>query len=234
FGTRSPVSGHGALDLSLRGEGAGLRAVAASLGGHLGLAMTGGQIDPSLLAGATNALRGVLPENATSGAAEIRCLALRFDIQGGVAQSRALLVQTGVASTTGGGAANLGDETLAFRLRPVVRVGDVSLTTPLGITGRFGNPRVSVDPNAAAAAAAGVLGGLARRSDDQDAAAVGALVEGLLGGRNAAAPAADCAGQLALARGEAPAVGTPPAAPAEPQRERRPAVQDLLRGLLGR
>jgi uncharacterized protein involved in outer membrane biogenesis len=234
FGSRSPVSGRAALDLSLTGEGASLRALAGSLGGHLGLAMTGGQIDPRLLAGATQALRGVVPENTAGSAAEIRCLALRFDLRGGVAQSRALLVQTGVASTTGGGAANLGDETLAFRLRPVIRVGDVSLTTPLGITGRFGNPRFSVDPNAAAAAAAGVLGGLARRSDDQDTAAVGALVEGLLGSRNGAAPAADCAGQLALARGEAPAVGTPPAAPAEPQRERRPAVGDLLRGLLGR
>jgi uncharacterized protein involved in outer membrane biogenesis len=234
FGTRSPVSGKGALDLSLRGEGAGLRAVAGSLAGHLGLAMTGGQLDPRLLAGATSALRGVVPGNTLGDAAEIRCLALRFELTRGVAQSRALLVQTGVASTTGGGAANLGDETLAFRLRPVVRVGDVSLTTPLGITGRFADPRFSVDPNAATAAAAGVLGGLAPRSNDQDTAAIGSLVEGLLGGRSGAAPAADCAGQLAVARGAAPAVGTPPPAQAAPQHERRPAVQDLLRGLLGR
>lgn len=232
LGTRSPISGRAALDLDLAGEGAGLRALAGSLGGHLGLAMTGGEIDPSLLAGATQALRGVLPEGSVGSAAEIRCLALRFDLQRGVAQSRALLLQTGVASTSGGGAANLGDETLAFRLRPLVRVGDASITTPLGITGRFGSPRFSLDPNAATAAAAGVLGGLARRSDDRDAAAIGGLVEGLLGGRGAAA-APDCAAQLALARGEAPAVGTPPPAP-EPQQGRRPAINDLLRGLLGR
>ncbi|WP_159348046.1 AsmA family protein [Roseomonas harenae] len=234
FGVQSPVSGRGAVDLSLRGEGAGMRAVAASLGGHLGLAMTGGQIDQRLIAGATNALRGVVPENAVGGAADIRCLALRFDLERGVAQSRALLVQTGVATVPGGGAANLGDETLAFRLRPVIRVGDVSLSTPLGITGRFGNPRVTVDPNAAGAAAAGVLGGLAQRSEDKDTAAIGALVEGLLGGRGAT-PTVDCAGQLAIARGAAPAVGTPPAAPApQAERPRQPAVQDLLRGLLGR
>ncbi|MBP0492001.1 AsmA family protein [Pararoseomonas indoligenes] len=234
FGIASPVTGKGALDISLRGEGAGTRALAGSLAGHLGLAMTGGRIEPRLLTGATQALRGIVPENAVGGAAEIRCLALRFDLEKGVAQSRALLVQTGVANIGGAGAANLGDETLAFRLRPVIRVGDVSLTTPLGITGRFGNPRFSVDPNAATAAAVGVLGGLAQRSRDGDTAAVGALVEGLLGGRNAAPPAADCAGQLALARGAAPAVGTPPAAPAEDHRERRPQMQDLLRGLLGR
>ncbi|MFH5924855.1 AsmA family protein [Roseomonas xinghualingensis] len=240
FGTRSPVTGRGALDLSLRGEGAGTRALAASLGGHLGLAMTGGKIDQRLLAGATSALRGVVPENAMGGAADIRCLALRFDLERGVAQSRALLVQTGVATVPGGGAANLGDETLAFRLRPVIRVGDVSVTTPLGITGRFGDPRVTVDQTAAAAAAAGVLGGLARRSEDQDTAAIGALVEGLLGGRGGAAPNVDCAGQLAVARGSAPAVGTPPApapapaAQAPAQAPRQPAVQDLLRGLLGR
>ncbi|MBP0444917.1 AsmA family protein [Roseomonas sp. SSH11] len=234
FGIRSPVSGPGALDLALNGEGAGTRALAASLGGHIGLAMTGGQVDPRLLAGATQALRGIVPENTAGEAAEIRCVALRFDLQAGVAQSRALLVQTGVATVTGGGAANLGDETLAFRLRPVVRVGDVSLTTPVGITGRFANPRFSVDPNAAAAAAAGVLGGLARRSDDRETAALGALAESLLGGRNGAPGAADCAEQLAVARGAAPAVGTPPAPAPEPQRERRPAVQDLLRGLLGR
>jgi uncharacterized protein involved in outer membrane biogenesis len=234
LGAHSPVSGHAALDLSLRGAGTGLRALAGSLEGHLGLAMTGGRLDPLLLAGATTALRGIVPEGTTASAAEIRCLALRFDLRAGVAQSRALLVQTGVASTTGAGAANLADETLAFRLRPVIRVGEVSLTTPLGITGRFGSPRVSMDPNAATAAAAGVLGGLAQRSGDDNAAAIGSLVEGLLGGRNAAPPAADCAGQLALARGAAPAVGAPPPPPAEAPRERRPQVQDLLRGLLGR
>ncbi|WP_458096027.1 AsmA family protein [Roseomonas sp. WA12] len=234
LGAHSPVSGHAALDLSLRGAGSGLRALAGSLEGHLGLAMTGGRLDPRLLAGATTALRGIVPEGTTASAAEIRCLALRFDLGSGVAQSRALLVQTGVASTTGAGAANLADETLAFRLRPVIRVGEVSLTTPLGITGRFGSPRVSVDPNAATAAAAGVLGGLAQRSGDDNAAAIGNLVEGLLGGRNAPPPAADCAGQLALARGAAPAVGAPPPPPAEAPRDRRPQVQDLLRGLLGR
>jgi len=228
FGLRLPLEGRGALDLDLRGEGAGLRALAGSLAGHVGLAMTGGRIDPALIAGATEALRGVLPPQAAGGGAELHCLALRFDLQSGVAQSRALLVQTGVASTTGGGAANLGDETLAFRLRPVIRVGEVSLTTPLGITGRFAAPRFSLDPNAGTAAAAGVLGGLAQRPGDP---AVGALVEGLLGGRGA--PPADCAAQLAIARGEAPAAGPAPAA-APPQRERRPAVGDLLRGLLGR
>lgn len=234
LGGHSPVEGPGALDVSLRGEGAGTRAVAASLSGHLGLAMTGGRIEPGLLAGAASALRGVVPADAVGGAAEIRCLALRFDVAGGVAQSRALLLDTRVASTTGAGAANLGDETLAFRLRPVVRVGDVSLTTPLGVTGRFGAPRFSVDPNAAAAAAAGVLGGLARRSDDADKAALGALAEGLLGGRGGQTAAADCAAQLAVARGEAPAVGQAPAAPAPAARPREPRVQDLLRGLLGR
>ncbi|WP_198382011.1 AsmA family protein [Roseomonas sp. KE2513] len=232
LGLSSPVSGPAALDLSLAGQGAGTRALAASLSGHVGLAMTGGHIDQRLLAGATVALRGVIPGEALGGATELRCLALRFDLSGGVAQSRALLLETRVASTTGAGAANLGDETLAFRLRPVVRVGDLSITTPLGVTGRFSAPRFSVDPNAAAAAAAGVLGGLARRSDDADTAALGALAEGLLGGRGAAAAAPDCAAQLAVARGEAPAVGVAPVAPAP--RAREPRVQDLLRGLLGR
>ena len=219
-GVSPPVSGPAALDVSLTGAGASTRALAASLSGHLGLAMTGGQIDPRLLAGAMSALRGVVPGEAVGNASEIRCLALRFDLTGGVAQSRALLLDTRVASTTGAGAANLGDETLAFRLRPVVRVGDLSVTTPLGITGRFGAPRFSVDPNAAAAAAAGVLGGLARRSDDTDAAALGALAEGLLGGRGGAPAAGDCAAQSAVARGEAAAVGTAPAAP--PPRAREP------------
>ncbi|WP_043835473.1 AsmA family protein [Muricoccus aerilatus] len=232
LGLSSPVSGPAALDLSLSGQGAGTRALAASLSGHVGLAMTGGHIDQRLLAGATAALRGVVPGEALGGATELRCLALRFDLAAGVAQSRALLLETRVASATGAGAANLGDETLAFRLRPVVRVGDLSVTTPLGVTGRFAAPRFSVDPNAAAAAAAGVLGGLARRSDDADTAALGALAEGLLGGRGAAAAAPDCAAQLAVARGEAPAVGVAPAAPTP--RAREPRVQDLLRGLLGR
>ena len=232
MGVSPPVSGPAALDVSLAGAGASTRALAASLSGHLGLAMTGGQIDPRLLAGAMSALRGVVPGEAVGNASEIRCLALRFDLAGGVAQSRALLLDTRVASTTGAGAANLGDETLAFRLRPVVRVGDLSVTTPLGITGRFGAPRFSVDPNAAAAAAAGVLGGLARRSDDADAAALGALAQGLLGGRGGAPAAGDCAAQSAVARGEAAAAGPAPAAPSPGARE--PRVQDLLRGLLGR
>ena len=108
LGVSPPISGPAALDLSLAGAGAGTRALAASLSGHLGLAMTGGQLDPRLLAGAASALRGAIPGEALGSASEIRCLALRFDLADGVAQSRALLLDTRVASTTGAGAANLG------------------------------------------------------------------------------------------------------------------------------
>jgi AsmA protein len=248
FGSRSPLSGRAALDLALQGEGAGLRALAASLNGHVGLGMTDGQIDPRLIAGVAAALRGVVPDGALGGATSLRCLALRFAVENGIGRSQALLVQTGVASATGGGSVNLRDETLALRLNPLVRIGDVSVTTPLSIGGTFAKPTTTVDPSGAASAAAGILGGLARQSDDRDTAALGALAEGLLGGRRGAASPSggDCAGQLAVARGEAPAAApspapqttapqaTPPSAQQPASRPREQAVQDLLRGLLGR
>ncbi|WP_426958222.1 AsmA family protein [Muricoccus radiodurans] len=219
FGARPAVSGPATLDLSLQGTGTSTRALAASLGGHARLSMAGGQIDPRLIAGLTNAVRNLVPEGALGGATTLRCLALRFAFEEGIGRAESLAVQTGVVTATGSGTVNLRDETLALHLSPLVRIGGITLTVPLRIGGSFAAPAPAVESSGAASAAAAALGGLARRSGDEDAATLGALAESLAAGRDAAE--AGCA---------APRAATPGTAP----RPRAPDVGDVLRGLLGR
>ncbi|WP_376088313.1 AsmA-like C-terminal region-containing protein [Roseomonas sp. CCTCC AB2023176] len=217
LGASAPLRGRARLDFSLRGGGNDLRTYLGSLEGHAALSMGAGTLDPALVGRLTAPLRGVVPEGALGGAATLRCLDLRFAAADGTARAETALLRTGLGGATATGSVNLRDETLALRLNPVVRVGSVSVTTPVTVGGTFAAPTVSVDRGGAAAAAAGALGAIARGSRDEETAALGALAEALSGGTDTAVPGCD---------------GTP--APAAPRPQRAPGVGDVLRGLLGR
>lgn len=206
------------LDLDVTGRGRDLRAVAAGLSGHLGLALVGGQVDNALLRsfGADIArLFGV----QDGGVTPVSCLALRAPAADGVLRTEVLLVETALGTVAGAGQVALGTEQIALRLLPRLAFAGLSVAAPVLVGGTLAAPRVGLDPQGA-----------------------GAAVADLLQRRGGAGAAPDCATALAAARGgragpAAPAVQQPaqqqPAAPA--QLPSRP--QDLLRqlpGLLGR
>ncbi|MDJ0389620.1 AsmA family protein [Roseomonas sp. E05] len=231
YGLPPQASGQVELDTALQGAGADLQALAASLSGHFGLALANGQIDNQLLERLGGGLRKALVPNApNAGSTALRCVALRLNLQDGVAHPQAMLIETALADVVGSGEINLRDESLALRLLPQVRIGGVGLTAPVLVGGSFANPSYRLDPSGAAAAAAGIVGDLVGRQMEGQDSALGQLAQQLAGRGTGRLP--DCAQQLAVARGGRQG----PVPPEQPQRNgtRQNSPLDLLRGLLGR
>jgi uncharacterized protein involved in outer membrane biogenesis len=201
----APDSTQGTLDIDvqLRGEGPTLRALAATLEGHFGLAMVDGQIENRWLEGLfADAMRAASLPVETGGISRIRCAALRADAAAGQVRLRALALDTSRLRLDGEGGLNLANESLDLHLRPQLRMG-TSLSVPVRVAGTFRAPKVALDP--------------------------GAIAPGRVGITIGGPPAADtCGPALALARDRQ--TGPAPTMPESPSRPSRPA--DLLRSLL--
>jgi AsmA protein len=242
MGQSAQVAGLLGLDMDLRGQGWDLRAVAGTAHGHFGISLVRGQVSARLLDSVPTELRRlVVPPGQTNQDIGLRCLALRLAVENGMAQSRALLLETSIGRVSGEGGLNLGTEALAFRLLPDIRLGGVAVRAPVNVAGTLRTPRVGVSPEAAAAGGLGAFLSLQQTPDRN----LQALAEAVGGGRPALP---ECEPQLAIARGGQPGPA-PAAAPAAPAAERPPAeaapteslgqnlpapAQELLRGLFGR
>ena len=157
-------SGLAELDVMLHAAGQSPHALAATLGGHVGLALVDGEIANDALAATIGSLvkqagAGLEP----GGRSHIRCLALRADADAGIVNLSALKLDTARLELEGGGTVNLGDETLALHLRPLLRVGSAGVSAPIQVEGKLRNPSISLDP--AAGRTSVTIGGLAGPSD---------------------------------------------------------------------
>jgi uncharacterized protein involved in outer membrane biogenesis len=229
YGLPDKSAGRVEVEADLAGQGADTRAVAASLGGHVALAMANGQIGNALLDRFLGDLRRMLGSNGGSEAATtpLRCFALRLGLRDGVARPEAMLLESGLADVAGSGEIDLGQERLNLRLLPQVRLGTLGISAPVRVNGTFVRPVSRLEQGGAAQAAVGIAGELAARQKDSGIAALGQLAEALSG--RGGLP--DCAQQLSVARSGRPG----PLPSAESRSEgRRPNAVDVLRGLLGR
>jgi uncharacterized protein involved in outer membrane biogenesis len=218
---------------NLRSAGASPHAIAAGLDGSLGLAMQGGTIDTALL---NNVLGPVLEKAnflgllAHGGSSELRCFALRADAHHGVAELRALLLESSLLTMDGGGSINLGDETLSLALRPQGRVAGTGLVVPMQVTGPIRDPQAKVNAigtfeSNAGSVAGGVIG---------TATPLG-LLGGVVGankllGGGSSVPSCDAA--LAVARGQAApaaAAAAPAKGPAKKKDQLGGVLQQLFR-----
>ena len=194
------------LEMSLVGRGASVRTLAATLEGHVGLAMVDGELDNSwLLDVLGNALRGVNIPFDGNGRSRVRCLAVRVESAAGQAALRTLLLDTTRLRLEGEGGMNLAEETLDLRLRPLVRLGGTGVGVSVKVGGTFRAPKPVMDAGAGQPGRVGMV--------------IGALTQpGPQAGEDG------CAAALSLARG-----GRDGPVPAPAAAVVRPA--DLLRGL---
>ncbi len=172
-GITDEVEGTMDIRIDLTGAGASPRAIASSLNGTTELVNEGGKISNKLLAilGAdfSQILGPLLGESDTTA---LNCIVSRFDVADGLAESRAMVLDTATFSLAGAGNVDLRSEELDLTFDTSSRVPAlVSLAIPFRVQGTMKNPRVLPDPAGAlkglAGAAAGisnplaVLGGLA-------------------------------------------------------------------------
>lgn len=213
------------IDADLHGTGDTPQALAAGLGGRLGLAMTDGELDNRLL-GALGTVFTLVQQTGAQPSGEVlglgrpgrthlRCLALRADAEAGMVTIGTVLVDTGRILVHGAGTLNLRDEALQLRLRPMLR-GATPVVVPVRVGGTLLDPKVTPD-------AAGTLAGLAAGLTGARALPFATMAAVIAGERNGDA----CGPALAAARG-----GPRPAAAAPAPRLPNPA--DLLHNLLPR
>jgi len=192
------------VDAQLSSAGVSPHALAGALDGHLGLSLVNGSVSGDLL---QTMLGGALSQAgvpALGGDVPVRCFAARADFSHGAGRVRTLALDTPQMAMDGDGDIDLGAETVALHLRPMVRIGGTGVAAPVALTGGFGDLKAALDP---------VLGG----------GRVGISIGG-------PAPISDaCAGKLALARGGMP--GPMPAASRGPSNTPIKKPIDLLRGL---
>ncbi len=191
------------LDVVLHAAGASPHALAATLGGHVGLALVDGEISNAALAVALGDLvRQAAVGLDPAGRSHVRCLAVRADATDGVVVVSALKLDTSRLSLDASGTLNLGDETLALRLRPLLRLGGAGVSAPLRLDGPLRRPAVTLDAAAATGRTSLVIGGLA-------------------------GPAESCTAELTAARD-----GRTGRMPAEPTNAKAPKGSDLLRSFV--
>ena len=227
---RRPEDISGVLDASidLRGVGDTPHDIAATLNGTIGLALENGEIDNALLLPLINGLRRLLPPVPFvdgPGRTKLRCVAVRMDFTDGVGSSPGWVLDTPRLLVQGAGQVNLADETLALRLRPLLRAGAMGVVVPLRVDGTLLAPKVALDPQAAAAAA----GEAALAGQAEKGGLLGKLGAAMTGMAQAERSGDACISALALARGRAGAAPLPPATEARPPAN---APADILRRLL--
>ena len=150
------------LDVDLRGVGAELGAMGATLDGHAGVALVNGDVENQvLLALFGGALRAAnLPTDA-AGRSRVRCFATRLDAVAGHVDVRTLALDASRARLDGEGSVNLVDQTVDLHLRPVLRLGSTGVAVPVHLAGPLRAPKPELERGAISPGRVGlsILGG---------------------------------------------------------------------------
>jgi AsmA protein len=243
------VAGKAELDVALRGAGVGLRAVAATLDGHLGLAMVDATLEPALMNPVQQALRARAPAlPALPDRLPVECIALRGDARDGTLRIGTLLFDAPSAKVSGSGTVNLATEAIALRLLHDVRAAGADIRVAADLGGTLAAPVYrGVQLQNAVAAAAGALAGRVGGDLGQVLGAIanqpgarpealpdcGTALRAARGGRDGAAPVPRPTSAQEASPQQPAQPPAAPAIPGVPPQLQGPA-SDLLRGLLRR
>ena len=153
----------------LKTHGNSIHGLAAGADGKVVIVMDGGQINALIIEGIgldVGETLGLMLTQKNEGAdttVPIQCFIGRFDVQQGVMQAQALVLDTTDSTITGKGDIDLGKETLALELLAHPKDASVlTASTPVRIEGTFKHPKIGVvtkqlEEKSLAALALGVL-----------------------------------------------------------------------------
>ena len=221
-GHRAWVSGRADLAVDLKGQGASVAAVMASLDGEMKLLMAKGTASTAGLDYAVGGIAQVLGTFISRGTDKmaVNCAAGDFLVRSGVATSRALVVDSEFSTIAGEGKIDLGRETLDMRITPRPKSATLNLSVPVKIQGTLLKPKVRPDELALARKIGGVAGIFLFPP-----AAIAGLVE--LGSSDN-----PCL-KLMAAAGQAPAQRAPGSAVDKTAEELKKGIEGIGKGLKG-
>ncbi|MBA4809119.1 AsmA family protein [Brevundimonas sp.] len=161
-----PLSGRALGRAKLEGPGASIHDFAAASKGSLSLVVPDGQMRAAFaeLLG-INASAGLLKLlSGDQSTAQIRCAVADFDVRGGTATARTLVIDTDVVLAQGAGSIDLGQESLDLRIDGESKKPRLlRIWAPITVQGALTAPRIGVDVGAVAGQGglAGLLGAVA-------------------------------------------------------------------------
>lgn len=237
MGQKPVAEGTADVTLKVTGAGTSVRQLMAGLDGKLRVVSEKGRIDSTLLNVASADILSALPLVDSKGDKDLRCAVVDFDVVKGIANAKALVLETGGLSVVGVGGLNLRDETLNLVLEP--RAKKTSLLSaaivPVAIRGTLAKPEPKVNP---ADLVTGVASNVASGAAAIMTFGLSALAQSAFNRATNTDDTDYCA--LALAGKQvAPSKGAAKSAPAQQQPKEQPksgvggALQNLEKGLGG-
>ncbi|MCF3629383.1 AsmA family protein [Thalassospiraceae bacterium LMO-SO8] len=236
MGQKSVAEGTADVTLKVTGAGTSVRQIMAGLDGKLRVVSEKGHIDSTLLNVASADILSAIPLIDSKGDKDLRCAVVDFDVVKGIANAKALVLETGGLSVVGVGGINLRDETLNLVLEPRAKKTSLLSATivPVAVRGTLAKPEPKVNPadlvtgmasNVASGAAAIMTFGLS------------ALAQSAFN-RATSTDDTDYCAQALAGKQVAPSKGAAKPAPAQQQPQEKPksgggALQNLEKGLGG-
>ena len=137
-GLPGPVSGLARVVAQLEGTGGSLHALAGSLDGTVKVvALDGRMTDAAFVRLAGPALEPLGIKVPANGETTVRCLGIGAAFRAGVGTVRPLALETTHLSFDGEGTVDLGRETVALQVRPLVSVAGNPVAVPVVVEGPF-------------------------------------------------------------------------------------------------
>jgi uncharacterized protein involved in outer membrane biogenesis len=166
-GISNDVSGTLDVAVDLTGAGNSMRGIASTLNGRTSIVGNQGTISNRLLSIISSGLADIYgPLLGGDKNVRMNCLVSDFDIKNGLANSKALVVDTSTFTVAGGGTVDLKSEKLNMYVDVNTKTASIaSLAVPVNVGGTLKSPSFVPDPLATASAAAKAIGSLANISD---------------------------------------------------------------------
>ncbi len=178
LGIKEVMEGDFNVDIMLNGQGGSVAGIMENLEGHISITMTDGQILNRYieLLGtdlSASVYRLLNPFKKKDTHTDIRCMASRFDIENGVAESSVLVLDTEHMCVIGSGELNLRQESLNMSITPLPKDGFGTkatgkyslnlglLTRPFKLGGTLSKPSLTLDRKKTAITVGKALGGIA-------------------------------------------------------------------------
>lgn len=146
-GTEEYAKGYLNAEIRLQGTGRSVSDLMAGLNGKIRITTEDGQMNKQAMQLLSKDLSSLIPFTDKSNKQKIRCAVIDFNINNGVAETHALLIDTGIVSALGSGKIDLATEKLSLYIDPrTKRTSLMKLALiPLNVTGSLTSPSINPD-----------------------------------------------------------------------------------------
>jgi uncharacterized protein involved in outer membrane biogenesis len=134
-------------EIHLQSTGRSVSDLMAGLNGKIRITTEHGQMNKQAMKLLSQDLSSLIPFTSKDDKQEIRCAVIDFNVNNGIAETHALLIDTGIVSALGSGKIDLATETLSLYIDPRAKRTSVMklALVPLNVTGSLTSPSIKPD-----------------------------------------------------------------------------------------